>query len=50
MTKSAQTSTAPEKKPYSTPKLVVYGALASMTAGVNGTKADTGQGQRTKLG
>lgn len=50
MTKPAQTSTAPQKKPYSTPKLVVYGDLASMTAGVGGTKSDNGQGQNTRKG
>lgn len=47
MTKFVQVS---EKKAYSTPKLVVYGDLATITAGVTGTKADPGHTTPTKRG
>jgi hypothetical protein len=40
----------PVKKPYRPPKLTEYGNVARLTAGVNGTHMDPGQGTGTKLG
>jgi hypothetical protein len=50
MEKTAQAAAELVKKPYSTPKLMIYGNLASMTAGVNGTKADPGHSSPTRKG
>ena len=38
------------KKPYKPPKVTEYGNVARLTAGVNGTHMDPGQGTGTKMG
>jgi len=38
------------RKPYTKPQLAIYGKLAELTAGINGSKADNGQGNKTRLG
>ena len=35
---------------WTTPKLVVYGNVATLTQGVNGSNNDPGQGNQTKRG
>jgi hypothetical protein len=35
---------------WTTPKLVVYGNVATLTKGVNGSNNDPGQGNQTKRG
>lgn len=35
---------------WTTPRLVVYGNVATLTLGVNGSNADPGQGNNTKKG
>ena len=40
---------AGEKRPYKTPQLVIYGTLAELTEGNNGSNLDPG-GARTKNG
>ena len=35
---------------WTTPKLVVYGNVATLTQGKNGSNADPGQGNMTKKG
>jgi hypothetical protein len=39
-----------EKRIYRAPKLKVYGSVAELTHGVNGTNPDAGQSANTKLG
>jgi hypothetical protein len=38
------------RKPYKKPQLAIYGKLAELTAGINGSKVDNGQGNKTRLG
>jgi hypothetical protein len=38
------------KRIYRAPKLKVYGSIAELTHGVNGTNVDVGQQNNTKLG
>jgi len=39
-----------EKRIYRAPKLKVYGSVAELTRGINGTRADHGQQNNTKFG
>jgi hypothetical protein len=38
------------RKPYTKPQLAIYGKLAELTAGMNGSLNDVGQGNKTRLG
>jgi len=44
----AQSSEAPARKPYTKPRLEVYGDLAQITKGVLGTKTNDGSGHPNK--
>jgi hypothetical protein len=43
-------SAGKERRPYKKPQLAIYGKLAEITAGNNGSVSDHGQQQPTKRG
>ena len=47
--RSRKTRTPPQKKPYSTPRLVVYGDLRDITRAKGGGKGDGGGVPQTRV-
>jgi hypothetical protein len=49
-TESLPVARSPRKKQYEPPKVIEYGNVARLTAGMNGTDFDPGHGTRSKNG